>query len=395
VHVDTGYLVLPFVAIISSLILLGFLTRQKRVRYSERLRLPFFLIFTFNAMVILTEMGAMTAPSPNAELVWAKAGYTTGVLTALVLCGVVTWLYRPAYKDSWVQEVIYTVKYAPYVVTLLWGLSILVFAWFFALSVEGPIVKAESWFLIWVGGGAAWALGYIGLFSHKSLQKQDAAGRHYVKVIALAFSLIIIFYVVLILAPPTHEPYNLGYLATILPLVALIRVMRVPTVLGALVPVAEKTLPGKPEFKFEAGGCYMVREGAYDIFRDQLSHGMLGVCMSKLEPERIRERYEFRHTPIVWFTFREAEDTLSPRDLEGAKQVFSEVLDEDKGGIILVDCFDVFKTANGFERAVKFLREMKKRVARSRWSVLFSVNPRLFTGKQLGVLERELREVGA
>jgi hypothetical protein len=381
-------------AIIFSLILLGFLARQKRVRYSERLRFPFFLIFTFNAVVILTQMGAMAAPSPNDQLVWVKGSYTTGVLTAFVLAGIVTWLYRPGYKDSWIQELIHTVKFVPYVVGLLWGLSILVFAWFFGLGVADSILKTESWFLIWTGGGIAWVLSYIGVFSHRSLQRQDATGRRYVRVIALAFSFIIIFYAILVLAPATHEPYNLGYLATILPLVALIRVMKVPTVLGTLVPVAEKTLPGNPEFKFEAGGCYMVREGAYDVFRDQVGHGILGVWVSKLEPKRIRERYGLTHTPIVWFTFREAEDTLSPGDLEGAKLMFSEILDEPKGGVVLVDCLDVFKTANGFEQAMKFLEEIKKKVATSKWSVLFSVDPHRFTAQQLKVLERELKEVG-
>lgn len=389
-----GYLVLPFAALGFSLILLFLLVQQKRVRYSERLRFPFFLIFTFHAMVILTQIGAMMAP-PEAQLLWARESYTAGVLMALVFCGVTTWLYRPGYKDSFTQEIAYTLRYPPYIMTLLWGLSIIGLAWSWGLRVEGALLKTEPWFMAWVGGGIAWALGYVGVLSYKSLRKQSPVGGRYLKVLALAFSLTLIFYAVLIPTTPIHEPYNLGYLATVLPLVVMIRVMRTPTVLGTLVPAVEGILPGKPEFEFGAGRCYMIKGEAYDVFRDQVEHGVLGVCMSKLRPEKIRERHGLKYTPIVWFTFGEAEDALSPHDLEGAERVISEVFKEAERGIILVDCLDVLKTANGFEHTMGFLRRMKEKVVPSGWIVLFSVNPRRFTAEQLEGLDRELREVGA
>ena len=52
-----------------------------------------------------------------------------------------------------------------------------------------------------------------------------------------------------------------------------------------------------------------------------------------------------------------------------------------KRGVFLIDCFDVLKTVNGFERARGFLREIKEMVAASEWSMLVLIDLWAFTAE--------------
>jgi len=46
-----------------------------------------------------------------------------------------------------------------------------------------------------------------------------------------------------------------------------------------------------------------------------------------------------------------------------------------------MDCFDVLKTVNGFERTMGFLREIKEMVAASEWSMLVLIDLWAFTAE--------------
>lgn len=151
------------------------------------------------------------------------------------------------------------------------------------------------------------------------------------------------------------------------------------------------------EGRFRVGVSYFVKgetpADAYGMFANHVKRGVIGVCVTKLPPEVVRKRHGLLHTPLVWITFGKAENALTPHDLEGVKHTMSEVFKEVGGGLLFMDCFDVLKTANGFERAMGFLREMKKLVAGSGWSALLWVNPQAFTAEQLEALGQELEEM--
>jgi len=164
-------------------------------------------------------------------------------------------------------------------------------------------------------------------------------------------------------------------------------------------PATENAVEITQKYSLGKGHSYIIKEEkldkAYEIFLDQVTHGIPGLCMSKLEPGRVKERYGLTKVPIIWVSFKEVEGAVSPRSLDEAKQIVSEIARKHRTGVILMDCFDMLKIVNGFEQAMRFLKEIKGMVAASEWSMLVAVDPKAFTAEQLTALERELVEVVA
>ena len=97
----------------------------------------------------------------------------------------------------------------------------------------------------------------------------------------------------------------------------------------------------------------------YQIFYDQITHGSFGLCITKLVPETIREKYKIIKTPILWATFRNTGNSISPRDLNGLNSIVSDFIDKTENPILFLDCFDQIKFVNGFDKSMSVLKELK------------------------------------
>jgi hypothetical protein len=394
------YLVLPSVALIINLLLICFLIRQKRVIYATGFRESFVLLFAFNAVIIAARISAeMAIPADAMPVMW-KVGITATMCIGGISAGIATRLYRPTPRKTAWQTIIPTIKYPPCFAIIVAFLSIAALAWIFTpFRTVGVIAYFEPWYALCLGIAGIWSLTYIPLLLLKYSRKLGPAGKRSVMMLIAGYVLLTLTYAIIgLVSPYLRAPYNAEFFMAILPLVLLTHAFRAPIALEQILPAAEGLLPGVPELKLGAGRTYMVKgdlDKAYEVFFDQVGHGIPGLCISKLESSKIRERYGLKKTPIIWVTFRGVEEAVNPRDLGGAKRMASEIAERAKRGVILLDCFDVFKTVHGFERAFGFLREIKGMMAASGWSMLVSVDPRAFTAEQLRALERELEGVGA
>ena len=61
-------------------------------------------------------------------------------------------------------------------------------------------------------------------------------------------------------------------------------------------PLAEELIPTPQKYTLEKGLSYLVKEEklekSYDIFHDQVTHDISGLSITKLPPEKVRERYK-------------------------------------------------------------------------------------------------------
>lgn len=162
-------------------------------------------------------------------------------------------------------------------------------------------------------------------------------------------------------------------------------------------PSAEELTTAPQKYPLEKGLSYIVKEEkpdkSYEIFYDQITHGYSGLAITKLPPEKVRERYKIAKSPILWLTFKEADNAISPKDLEGLKSAVSDFVVKAEKSVILLDCFDQLMLANGFEKSRDMLREIKDICRKNNANLLISINPEMFRKEQLTVIEKELEEV--
>lgn len=129
----------------------------------------------------------------------------------------------------------------------------------------------------------------------------------------------------------------------------------------------------------------------YDVLKQASEHNFKAVCLTKLEPSKIRDRYDLRNAKIAWLTFSKSEDSsIRPDELN---RIIGLISDCSAGSVILFDCFHEIKIVNGFDKTVKFLGELKKLCVEKKLVILISINPTTFHDNQLILFERELEEI--
>ena len=162
-------------------------------------------------------------------------------------------------------------------------------------------------------------------------------------------------------------------------------------------PSIEEPMLAPEKYSLESGIGYLVKEEkpdkGYEIFYDQITHGGFGLCITKFLPEKVRERYSLVKTPIVWSTFKNIENSISPKDVDGLSSLVSDFVRKTDKALIFLDCFDQIKFASGFEKSLSMLRDFKKLCNEHNSTILISVAPELFENHQLGDIEEELERV--
>jgi len=153
----------------------------------------------------------------------------------------------------------------------------------------------------------------------------------------------------------------------------------------------------KPKYDLQPGALYISRERksehAFEIFTDLVTHGLQGLCVSRLRPETVRERYGLRKTPIVWLTqnAEAGEKCITPTDMPRVHFVISDFLDKAEDSVILLDGIEYIITHNSFPSALKLLQLLNDRVMTHRSRLLLPVDPVAVGEKELALLERDMR----
>jgi len=165
-------------------------------------------------------------------------------------------------------------------------------------------------------------------------------------------------------------------------------------------PTVEEKKTDKKRYKLQLGKGYISKkdqgEQGYKIFTDQTTHGISGLCVTKYPPQRIRDKYGLRTTPILWFTFKQSdkETIVNPKklDVELVPQI-EDFVKKGKRTIVYMDCLDQITLVKGFESTLTLISDIKNICQEKHSILLLSINPKMFEERQLSILEKEFLEV--
>ncbi|MDM7913058.1 MAG: DUF835 domain-containing protein [Methanotrichaceae archaeon] len=106
-------------------------------------------------------------------------------------------------------------------------------------------------------------------------------------------------------------------------------------------PVLEVARPSKPTYSLEAGRIYVAPEKAYEVFTDQITHGVEGLCITYLDPEEVRSRWGFKETPIIKLSEERGSDRyISPKNLPLLFMTIKSFVESSRNSIVLVDSIE-------------------------------------------------------
>jgi len=165
-------------------------------------------------------------------------------------------------------------------------------------------------------------------------------------------------------------------------------------------PSTEKKKAGPRKYRLKSNMGYIVQEEhgeqGFEIFKDQITHGANGLCITKYPPQSIREKYGFEKTPLFWFTFNQSdkETTINPQklDVDLIPQV-EDFVKKGKNTMVYMDCFDQITLVKGFENTLTFINDIRNICKENNSFLLLSVNPKMFNKGQLSFFEKDFLEV--
>jgi len=151
--------------------------------------------------------------------------------------------------------------------------------------------------------------------------------------------------------------------------------------------------------EMQPGKVYLFKEKqpkeAYSKLKEALNWGFECLCVTKLHPQKVRERYGVEKASVIWLTFKASNTvkTINPRHLDEFSKTISKFVKTTSRSAILIDCFWEIVMVNGFERAESFLKGVKEVCKENNSNLLISLNREVFEEKQMAVMEKEMDEV--
>jgi PAS domain S-box-containing protein len=166
-----------------------------------------------------------------------------------------------------------------------------------------------------------------------------------------------------------------------------------------IVPLTERAVGGARKYQFEKGSLYLMDKSkgsdCMEIFADQVKHNIQGLCVTRQNPKKLREKYGLEKTPIVWLNGSDlptGEHCIKPDNLTGLGATIYKFLSEANDGIVLLDGAEYLVARNSFDSVLKFLHLLNDRVMVSNSGVLLCLDPLSLETRQFHLLKTELRD---
>lgn len=112
-------------------------------------------------------------------------------------------------------------------------------------------------------------------------------------------------------------------------------------------PVLEAAEATVPAYALMAGKIYVAPDKAYEVFTDQITHGIEGLCITYLDPEEVRRRWGFKETPIIKLSDERGLDHyVSPKNLPLLFMTIKSFVESSRNSIVLIDSIEYLVRAN-------------------------------------------------
>jgi hypothetical protein len=163
-------------------------------------------------------------------------------------------------------------------------------------------------------------------------------------------------------------------------------------------PETETRVFTKEKYYLDSGRFYLLETSdpshSFDVFQDLITHGIYGVCITRLHPEEIEKKYKFKKTLIFWLSKQKQLDfVIDPTNLEGIVQnigMFTKVI---RDSVVLLEGIEYLIVNNTFDKVIGMLGEIKETIILNKSRVIIPINPKIFDEKDLELLKRECGEL--
>jgi hypothetical protein len=165
-----------------------------------------------------------------------------------------------------------------------------------------------------------------------------------------------------------------------------------------LIPVTEADLNTKKTYDLPGGYSYLVEERTpshcFEVFKDLVTHGNQGLCITRTMPDKVRSQYGLERTPIIWLTrVADSPDTLRPYPVGKISETVQLFISAGKRTVVLLDGVEYLIMHNDFKTVLTSLQDLNEYIAQNDSIMILPVDAEAMEPKQFALLRRDLRMI--
>jgi predicted hydrocarbon binding protein len=158
---------------------------------------------------------------------------------------------------------------------------------------------------------------------------------------------------------------------------------------------AKEGAQGAPAMRFLEGGTgYLVKdetgERSYELFAEHVKHGYQGLCVTRDFPAKVKKKYGFEKTPVIWLSTTEGEATVAPQNLSGLYYNIENFMRRSERGIIILAGLEYLISHNTYQSVLKFIQLVNELISVKGAVLIVPLSPLTLEEKDLKMVEREL-----
>jgi two-component system cell cycle response regulator len=134
---------------------------------------------------------------------------------------------------------------------------------------------------------------------------------------------------------------------------------------------------------------------SFEIFRDLVTHGAQGLCISRRSPKTIMQDYGLEKTPILWLSRVATEkNSVRPSPPEKVALAIEHFISVGENAVVLLDGFEYLIAHNDFSSVLALLHDLNEIVALHDGILLVPMDPTAFQEREFAMIRREAGLLG-
>lgn len=159
---------------------------------------------------------------------------------------------------------------------------------------------------------------------------------------------------------------------------------------SSIIPIEEEQSIAPIKHKLKDGSTYLSIEvtpkNFFEAFVDLTRHKYQGLCISRTRPEKIRQTYGLKTTPILWLTEDKSENAIDPTDLNGLWLTIKSFLQITKHPVLILHGVEYLVSINGFTPVSRLVTRINDTVEKKDGILLIPTVQGSLTEEQLKLL---------
>lgn len=164
-----------------------------------------------------------------------------------------------------------------------------------------------------------------------------------------------------------------------------------------VVPTPEELQETAPRYRLEPRSTYLVEEPrpdrAYDVFKDQVTHGVPGLIITRQNPEMLRRNTGLQKVPILHVTSTPGDYHIDPREPADLVEHMVKFVKQSADSIILLDCFEYLVAENNFKAAFSNFNILVDLAQGGNARVILTIAPGVLPPDQMALLKKYTLDV--